>query len=92
MTPQYRELMAQAWAATGHQRYRDIAVAVGMAHATVHRLLTGSTTADRSKVLFLLRYAYGSNAHEVIAQTMAAHDEARRRRLETARRAFRLRG
>jgi AraC-like DNA-binding protein len=84
----YRELMRQAWAATGQQRYRDIAAQAGMSHATVHRLLNGSTSHNRRRVLRLLRWIYGPDQTQVIGMTIAAHDAARQARLDVARRNY----
>lgn len=86
----YKDLMAQAWAATGHMRYRDIAREVGMSHATVHRLLTGATSSSRHRVVRLLTWIYGPDQADAIGETVAAHDAARRIRVDIARRNLRL--
>lgn len=88
MTAEYRALMARAWAATGHMRYRDIARRVGMPHASVHRYLTGATSGDRRRVLRLLLWIYGTHQPAIVARTMAAHDAARQLRLDVSRQSY----
>lgn len=90
-TASYKDLMAQAWAATGHMRYRDIAQHTGISHATVHRLLTGSTSSSRPRVVRLLQWIYGPAQTDIIAETVAAHDAARQSRVDIARRNIRNR-